>query len=247
MITMNKRILTCTLACFAGSLLVAQADPKADASSAAKKLSAAASYSWISARKPDANADANNNRFRGGTTEGKTQKDGYTLISMPRGDTTFMAVIKGEKQAFRGQDGWQAVEAPSGDDAGGGGRGAFTGRMLRNFKAPAEQLQGLLAQCESVTLAEGAFSGTLNAEGARELMTFGRGRGGDNAPQFTGLKGSVKVWVKDGVVSKYEYTVQGSMNFNGNDREINRTTVVEIKDVGSTKVEIPEEAKKALS
>jgi len=246
---MNKRILTYTLAFFAGSLGLAQADSKEDVMAAAKKLAAAGSYSWTSARKADPNAD--NNRFGGGTTEGKTQKDGFTMVTMPRGDNTFVAAIKGDKQAFRGQDGWQAVEAPAEGGGGAGGRGAFTGRMLRNFKAPAAQLEELLGQCSSIAMADGAYTGTLTEEGARSLMTFGRGRGGNQGqgqgPQYSGVKGSVKVWVKDGVVSKYEYTVQGTVNFNGNDREINRTTEVVIKDVGSTKIEIPEEAKKLLS
>ncbi len=37
------------------------------------------------------------------------------------------------------------------------------------------------------------------------------------------------------------------LRFNGNDREVNRTTTIEIKDVGSTKVSVPEEAAKKLS
>ena len=37
------------------------------------------------------------------------------------------------------------------------------------------------------------------------------------------------------------------MNFNGNDIDVERTTTVETKDVGNTKVEIPEGAKKKLS
>jgi len=57
----------------------------------------------------------------------------------------------------------------------------------------------------------------------------------------------VKFWVKDGVLSKYQYNVQGTMNIGGNDREINRTTTVEIKDVGTTKLTVPDEAKKKLS
>jgi hypothetical protein len=36
------------------------------------------------------------------------------------------------------------------------------------------------------------------------------------------------------------------MNFNGEDREVSRTTTYEIKDVGTTKVEVPEDAKKKL-
>ena len=57
----------------------------------------------------------------------------------------------------------------------------------------------------------------------------------------------MKFWVKDGVLSKYEYTVKGTVSFNGNDREVDRTTTIEIKDVGSTKVTVPEEAKKKMS
>ena len=74
-----------------------------------------------------------------------------------------------------------------------------------------------------------------------------RGRGGNEGPEVSGAKGSAKFWVKDGVLSKYQYQVKGSMNFNGNDFDVDRTTTVEIKDVGTTKVAIPAEAQKKLS
>jgi len=54
----------------------------------------------------------------------------------------------------------------------------------------------------------------------------------------------VKFWAKEGVLSKYEFKLQGKMSFNGNDTDVDRTTTVEIKDVGTTKVTVPEEAKK---
>ena len=78
------------------------------------------------------------------------------------------------------------------------------------------------------------------------MLTFG-GRGGSNAPEVSGAKGSAKFWVKDGMLSKFEFNVQGTVSFNGNDREVNRTTTIEIKDVGSTKVSVPEEAARKLS
>jgi hypothetical protein len=37
------------------------------------------------------------------------------------------------------------------------------------------------------------------------------------------------------------------MSFNGNDMDVDRTTTVEIKDVGTTKITVPEEASKKLS
>jgi hypothetical protein len=44
-----------------------------------------------------------------------------------------------------------------------------------------------------------------------------------NGPEIIGAKGAVKFWVKD------------------------RTTTIEIKDIGSTKVEVPGGAKKKVS
>jgi len=57
----------------------------------------------------------------------------------------------------------------------------------------------------------------------------------------------VKFWLKDGELTKYEFNVKGTVSFNGNDIDQDRTSTVVIKDVGSTKVTVPEEAKKKLS
>ena len=45
------------------------------------------------------------------------------------------------------------------------------------------------------------------------------------------------------LLTKMEVTVSGTFNRNGEDRDMTRTTVYEIKDVSSTKVEVPAEAK----
>ena len=60
------------------------------------------------------------------------------------------------------------------------------------------------------------------------------------------LKGSVKFWVKNGALIKYEFHLQGKIDFNGNEFPNDRTTTVEIKEVGATKVEVPEAARKKI-
>jgi hypothetical protein len=40
--------------------------------------------------------------------------------------------------------------------------------------------------------------------------------------------------------------VQGKVDFNGNEVDLDRDTTVEIKDIGTTKVTVPAEAKKVL-
>ena len=70
--------------------------------------------------------------------------------------------------------------------------------------------------------------------------------GGGGGPTITDAKGSAKFWTKDGVLTKYEIKVSGKMDFNGQEMNQDRTTTVEITDIGTTKVEVPEAAKKLL-
>ena len=49
------------------------------------------------------------------------------------------------------------------------------------------------------------------------------------------------------MLTKYQYNVQGTINRNDEDVDIDRTTTVEIKDVGTTKITVPEEAKNKMS
>ena len=95
-------------------------------------------------------------------------------------------------------------------------------------------------------LAEGVYSSDLTEEAAKQLLSFGR-PGGGGGPEISNAKGSARFWVKDGVVSKFDFKVQGKVSFNGTDRDVDRTTTVEIKDVGTTKVTVPDEAAKKAS
>jgi hypothetical protein len=105
----------------------------------------------------------------------------------------------------------------------------------------------LLKASGDLAMSDGAYSGSLSEAKVKELISFrGRGGGAGEGPEISGAKGSVKYWVEEGMLKKYQYSVQGSMNWNNQDREIDRTTTVEISDVGSTKVEVPEAAKAKL-
>jgi len=78
-------------------------------------------------------------------------------------------------------------------------------------------------------------------------MAFG-GRGGAAAtpPDVTDPKGTIKFWVKDGVLAKYELHTTGTMSFNGNDIARDTTATTEIKDVGASKIDVPDDAKAKL-
>jgi hypothetical protein len=233
---MLKTILLGALVATTATSLFA-ADAKEELTKAAKALAEKPNYSWKTTVAVPESA-----QFKPGPTEGKADKDGTTYLTMSFGDNMTEAVIKGDKATYTNQDGdWQLAED------GGEGRGRFMGAMLRNYKAPAAQALDIINGVKELKKEGDIYSGDLTEEGAKALMSFRGRRAGGEGPQVKDAKGSAKFWVKDGVLSKYEYKVTGSMNFNGNDVDVDRTTTTEIKDIGTTKVVVPEAAKKKLS
>lgn len=232
----------------AAALLGARADLKEDIKAAAKKLEEQGNYSWTSTPKNE--GGEGQRRFTMGPTDGKTEKEGFTCLTLKIGETAGEVLMKGGKAAVKTPEGWKTPEDLRG--AGGEGRRnplAMLGRMIQNYKTPSTQAAELVDKVKELKdEGEGASSGELTEDGVKSLLTMGFGRpgGGGQGPAISDTKGTAKFWVKDGVLVKYEYNVQGKISIAQANREfnINRTTTVEIKDVGSTKLEIPEEAKK---
>jgi len=238
---MIKPLLTAILSgLFVASLHAA--DGKNDVKAAAKKLADQPSYSWLSVPRSEGTGAGGGN-FRAGPTEGKIEKGGWTQTSSSFGDNKIETFMKGEKFATKREDEWKTGEDLEGDD-----RGAFLVRAMKAFKAPAAQAEDIADKVKELKKGEdGSYAGDLTEEGATALLSRGGRGGGGNAP--TGGKGSAKFWIKDGALTKFEYNVQGTIKIRDTDeeRKINRTTTVEIKDVGTTKINVPAEVKKKLS
>jgi hypothetical protein len=235
---MKKTLVVAALGVFCATALFAADDTKADVKAAAKKLGD--NYSWTSTAKMDGGAGGGGGRgFGGGTTDGQTA-EGIVYLKNTFGDRVMHTAAKGEKVITKGEDDWEAPDP----DAQGPGR--FAAQRMRNFKAPSAEAADLADKAKELKSAEGALSGDLTEEGAKALLSFG-GRRNADAPAPKDAKGSVKFWVKDGALTKYEYNVQGKvMGRDDTERAINRTTTVEIKDVGKTKLALPDDAKKKL-
>ncbi|MDB6030710.1 MAG: hypothetical protein JWM16_1048 [Verrucomicrobiales bacterium] len=238
---MKQSLVVGLMTLMAASLFAADAD---DVKAASKKL-AGSNYSWKMTTENAGGGGGGGGRGRMGPTDGQIDKDGTILLKMTRGDTTMEAVLKGKKGAIKAEDSWTSLETAGEGDAQSPAR--FIARRLQSYKAPADEAQDLAGKVKELKKSDDTYSGDLTEAGVKELLTRFPRRGGADAPSPTDAKGSAKFWVKDGVLSKYEYNVQGTMEFNNNEVKINRTTTVEIKDVGTTKVQVPEEAKKKLS
>ena len=227
---MKRNILFTTMVLFAGSLFAADSSPKDDIIAATKKLGDNGNYSWKTTVVVPESA-----RFKPGPTEGKTEKDGFTYVTMSFGENMTEAVIKGDKAVVTNQDGdWQTTSELENAE----GPRQFLGRMVKNLKTPAIQAVELVAAAKELKKDGEAYSADLTEEGAKAQFRFGTPKN---------PKGSVKFWLKDGALSKYEFKVQGKVEFNGNEMDVDRATTVEIKEVGTTKVNIPAAAKKKLT
>jgi len=234
---MKTQLLFAALTFLGGPLIAAEPTAKDEVSAAAKKLAEQDNYSWKST--------VEFGNFTGGT-EGKKEKDGLVSLSMEFGDNKTEAFLKGDKGSVKTQDeGWQSLEELKASAGTEPGPRQFLLRRLQSFKAPAEEVADLVTKSKEIKKQGDTYSGELTEAGAKELLSFGR-RGGANA-EPKNAKGSVKFWLKDGMLSKYEVNVQGTVNFGGEDRDVDRTTKFEVKSVGTTKVEVPEAAKKKLS
>jgi hypothetical protein len=244
---MKKNLLFGALALMTGSLLAAA--PKDDVATAVKKIADAANYTWTTTMQMPGSP------FTPGPTGGKAEKGGATVITRTFGDNTMQTVIKGEKTVMQNRDGvWvtreEMMQQMGGGGGGGGGRGMgmFGGAGI----LPAQEAGNLLAKLKELKVVDGVISGDLAVEDVTPLLSFG-GRGGQGGQPATpppapkNAMGSVKFWLKDGALAKYEVHVKGTTTGrDGQEREVDRTTTTEFKDVGTTKVEIPEEAKKKL-
>jgi len=184
-----------------------------------------------------------------------------TVFIYKFGDNATEVAVKGEKVAVKEADGWKtADEVPGdrGDNGGGFGRGNRNQFMLRRAqqsKLPVVEVQELLDRVQNLKWDRDGFIGELSPDALRQTFNPRGGRGGGGGgdgdrpgPDLSNVKGTVKFWARNGMIWKYETRIEGKMNFgrDGRDFDISRTTLVEIKDIGSTKLNVPVEIRKKL-
>lgn len=222
-----------------GATVLSAADSKEKVLSAAKQLGDKANYSWTFSTK-----EADGSAGRLGAIEGKADKAGMVCLNFSVGDVPVAVCMKGDKGAAKALEGWQTFD----EIAQPGGTPAAVVRYLRSYQAPVAESTALAGKATELKEVDGAIAGDLKEDAVKELLLFGsRRREGQEPPKTTDAKGSVKFWIKDGALTKFEIKVQGKVAAGEREMDINRTTTVEIKDVGTTKIELPDEAKQKLT
>lgn len=257
---------------FAGALLATgvflqsvQAEAPKPVAEALESLKKADNYSWTS------ETEIGGSQRPVSPVMGKASGDGWAHITQTFGENTTEVVRKGKEGVVKTEDGWkkeQDLPQPQprgqGGQAGQGGRGrgamgAMMGRRLLTQPILADQLQTLIASATDWKTTESVHSAQVPSEALQDMVMGnwrggrGGGRGGNAAADgdrqrpAPEIKGRIKVWVKEGQITRAEVHAETTMNLpNGDSRNMETTTRIDIKDIGKTTLSIPEAAKSAL-
>lgn len=224
---MKKKVLFCGLALLAVPLFADSTGD--DVTSAVRKLGDIGSYSWHSTFSDSEDSQS-------GSTDGETAPDGFTYVQVSLDGNSFEFATKGGSVAITDPAGdWQPLDQL--DPRPEANRLMLS--LVRNFKTPDEQAARLAGAVTAFKKDGEVYSGKLTEYGAKALL-------GDDGGAVTNSSGSVKFWITDGDLTQYEFKVKGTVTANGADQDISRDATVEINHVGTTKVTMPNGARRLL-
>ncbi|HZE98384.1 MAG TPA: hypothetical protein VE981_15235 [Planctomycetota bacterium] len=205
----------------------AHADDVEALKAAVSKLAEASGYSWTHTLV--------NPKNRTGV-EGKTQKEGATWVVSKGTSGTNEWVRKGDRRVLKTAEGWKTTTT------------ADSGDVFRPQAPPTETALGFIAAIKEVKAgAAGFYSGELLEAQTKEIIH----PGGSKPPESGGIanaKGTIKFWVKDGVLTRLEARLTGHSTVGKSKMEIDhdKNITIEVKDIGSVKIDLPAEAAKLL-
>jgi hypothetical protein len=221
-------------------------DGKDDVKNAVKKLADQANYSWKTTTTSESQGKDPQEK---GATLGKTEKGGVTLLTISKTTKSSEAALQGGKVAVKTADGWKnaADFDPKGDAKGKLDKSLVLAQSLQKFVMPLVDAATFADQVKEFRSQEGVLSGELTEEGVKAFIAQSQ-KPGQKPVEFTEPKVIVKFWLRDGTLAKYEVVFEAKKP-KGKDKTptlSKTTTTVELMDVGSTKVEVSEDARKKL-
>lgn len=156
----------------------------------------------------------------------------------------------------RGRRGMMGGMGPRGfpSNAGSNGDGGGTdGRQMppysnlqKTLSRPHEELGIIVAGAGELKVEGDVVSGTLSDTAAKLLLVHA------GQKEITPLKasGTFRLWLRDGALVKYEVKLAGTLAVMNNgvrhEIDVHQTALTEIKNIGTTKFDVPDDAKKKL-
>ena len=173
-----------------------------------------------------------------GPTEGRTEKEGATFVTLTINTNTISIAFQAEKSAIYWADQWFALAELSGDVA-------WIADRLKTYKRAADEALFLAQNCSDLRMdQDGVYTGLLN----HDALTFLLSRGRQVITDTKDMKGTVKFFTKEDQLDKYAYRIEGPISFVPDQPQsvMDRTTTVTFKKLGETQVVLPREAVEKL-
>lgn len=179
--------------------------------------------------------------------------DEKLVIQTPDGWRTPAELIASSRSGYSGNRGG----SPGARRGGARGAGGFPGgrpgdtpppysNLQLTLSRPHEEIGIIVATGTSLKTEGDVVSGTLSETGAKLLLVH------PGQKEVTPLQaaGTFRLWVVNGALVKYEVRLEGTLAVmaNGTRREVSvhQTATTQLRDVGTTTFEVPDEAKKKL-
>jgi len=207
---------------------------------AASRLAAASGYAWKTF------TQTGQGGLRAGQFEGRATREGVVYLSSISVEPGAEAYLKDGKGVIRRLGVWETLKEAALSTNTQAGAMRWLGRMLQSYQAPAAEATELATRSTNLRRESEAITGILTEEAVRGIIGRWGVRVGDAEPQVSEPRGVVKFWVQDGVLTRYEYRVSAVLALDGNRKNVDRTTTVELEQIGSATVELPEEARAKL-
>jgi hypothetical protein len=135
--------------------------------------------------------------------------------------------------------------AGAGDAEGGRPLPPYS-NLQKTLSRPHEEVGFIVAGAGDLKAEGDIVSGTLSETAAKLLLVH---PGQKEITPLTG-SGTFRLWIRDGVLTRYEVKLEGMLAVQGNGERhevaVHQTALTEIRQVGTTKVAVPDEAKKKL-
>lgn len=129
-------------------------------------------------------------------------------------------------------------------------QGSARDRLYSNLQLaishPHEELGVIVGSYEQLSVEDDVVTGSLTNLGAQLLLV----RDGQEYIEPISATGTFKVWLRNGIVAKYQVTLQGLLNIHvqsGRRKvEVHQVTYTILKDVGTTSFDVPDQARAKL-
>lgn len=221
----------------------ARGDAKDDLDRAIQKLADSQNFSWVAITIEESTAKRPEEAE---TFEGKWARSGWRMVSKPDSKAFEDAWMKDDRIAFFTPEGWKAIDLDAVEPGKKPDKSVRLAREFNQVKDPLVQARVLAGRGQSLVRHEnGLISGQVPAMDAALVLEHALTTG-TRVPEGASFR--VNFRIRDGFLSSFELVVT-YRSFRGKDRvEVENTLAmaVDISDVGTTSIEVPEEARKAL-